>query len=1178
MSKLAPDPTDLFQLIAPRIADVAGAADLADLRGRAEEALRAIAPGHSATIVWARDGAAMGSPGGPAAHYPLRAGDDLVGWITLEPGGRSAEQEQWLGLLAAVLAPTAAVLRAQASGTAIAARQLALRDSINGLRRAISPEALLRELSALIKAHVPFQHIYWVLRYRESEWAGIGYASLGDSDEWPRLYWRASAGLSGAVMAGGAPIYTESYGAECARRGVTPLYDERLGESHAWYGVPLSDGGRVFGAMVAYSNTVGVELSAEDRALLAWLAEETSHAVRGAQRYERAAEEASQRAALNLIARQINQSLDPDDVPALIVERAPTLLSAEEASLLLLDETTNELVFRYAAGPAGHSLLGRRLPAGEGVAGFVASSGEPSIVNDTSADGRFYGDLDGASGFKTRSIVAVPLRGIDGVRGVIEVLNRRDNAPFTEQDRVLLDALADQAVIALENAQKFASKERALARRAQELDRSNDRLVKILRASNALRAERPIEEILDQIAGLVVESFGFQRAMIALVRRERGAEPALQVVATAGFAPARPAAERVPLAGLAELLRPEFRRGSLTYLVERRLGEQIGLWNERAARPQAQAGGWHQDDALLVLLRDSRGEISGVIALGDPDDGNQPSAEQVQILEILANQAAAATENAHLYAGQQHSLSRMMALNGLGRAISTTLRSPQQIYELTASGMLEMSGAGWATVFLDEAAGTPFRQTFHTGAAPAAPASAAALAREVVAGRRPLSRRPGREREGLLAIPLLGSSRCLGAICVGYADALPDAGDVESLILFASQAASAVESLLLLGEVRLGRDQLASIMASTREGMLLVGDDGRVEVANSAFFHLAEAADWLSRPGAPADLADLAVRDLLWQWQTTSSFPAAELEQLHSGIAAVADGLEGYMVGQLNGMAPGASALEWSILRATPEGAADDADAGARRRWPILLTVRDITAAKEAERLRSDLTNMMVHDLRSPLSSIISSIDLIFRGVTGEVSRQQRDVLTIAYASTQKLLNMINLLLDISRLEGGRMPLDLSEIGPRELADAAFANMQVLAETKGVALRAELDGAPGILADKELVLRVLQNLLDNALKFSPKGSAVVLSAAAAPGDPGLVCLAVRDTGVGIKAQDLEQIFTKFGQAGNRRNAGSGLGLTFCKLVVETHGGRIWVESEPGQGSTFFFTLPAASPA
>jgi signal transduction histidine kinase len=237
--------------------------------------------------------------------------------------------------------------------------------------------------------------------------------------------------------------------------------------------------------------------------------------------------------------------------------------------------------------------------------------------------------------------------------------------------------------------------------------------------------------------------------------------------------------------------------------------------------------------------------------------------------------------------------------------------------------------------------------------------------------------------------------------------------------------------------------------------------------------------------------------------------------------------------------------------------------------------VRDITAAKEAERLRQDLTNMMVHDLRSPLTSVITSIDMIFRGTAGEATQIQRDILSIAYASTQHLLDMVNLLLDISRLESGQMPLDCAPVELLPLVDRAIARMTIIAHKHSVKINVEASAEDlRVMADRDLILRVLQNLLDNALKFSPKGEQVLLRAERAE-TAGFVRVAVRDFGMGIKPHDMVKIFTKFGQAGNRRSSGSGLGLTFCKLVVEAHGGTIGVESILGEGSTFFFTLPVA---
>jgi signal transduction histidine kinase len=186
---------------------------------------------------------------------------------------------------------------------------------------------------------------------------------------------------------------------------------------------------------------------------------------------------------------------------------------------------------------------------------------------------------------------------------------------------------------------------------------------------------------------------------------------------------------------------------------------------------------------------------------------------------------------------------------------------------------------------------------------------------------------------------------------------------------------------------------------------------------------------------------------------------------------------------------------------------------------------------------------------------------------------------------------MINTLLDISRLEDGRMPLKLATHHLHPLSTRAIERLTSLAQERAMAIQTDIpaDLAP-VLADDELIVRVLQNLLGNALNFSGRGSTVLVRATHGarrrPGNgngaqlnhagdrSGFVTIAISDRGVGIAPKDQEKIFAKFGQVGPRRG-GTGLGLTFCKLAVETHGGEIWVESKLGEGSTFFFTLPTA---
>jgi signal transduction histidine kinase len=211
----------------------------------------------------------------------------------------------------------------------------------------------------------------------------------------------------------------------------------------------------------------------------------------------------------------------------------------------------------------------------------------------------------------------------------------------------------------------------------------------------------------------------------------------------------------------------------------------------------------------------------------------------------------------------------------------------------------------------------------------------------------------------------------------------------------------------------------------------------------------------------------------------------------------------------------------------------------------------------------------------------MASIELMIKGIAGEVAGTQRNVLNIAYSSAVQMLEMINALLDVSRLEAGRMPLNRQLHDARPLIDRAVQRLASLAHERNVLIQYDIpDDLPAVMADAELTTRVIQNLVGNALKFSGRDSTILLRAYAAPprdlaqGAAGHVTIAVADCGIGIAPQNLAKIFAKFSQVGDKRD-GSGLGLTFCKLVVETHGGAIWVTSKLGEGSTFYFTLPTA---
>lgn len=227
---------------------------------------------------------------------------------------------------------------------------------------------------------------------------------------------------------------------------------------------------------------------------------------------------------------------------------------------------------------------------------------------------------------------------------------------------------------------------------------------------------------------------------------------------------------------------------------------------------------------------------------------------------------------------------------------------------------------------------------------------------------------------------------------------------------------------------------------------------------------------------------------------------------------------------------------------------------------------------QEIERLRDDMRNMIVHDLRSPLTAVIAGVDMLRR--RGDLNASQRELMTIAAAGGKTLLGMVNDLLDVEKMESGSARLQLVELSASALVAGALEQISPLAREANTALVTEIaDGLPHFSGDESMLSRTLVNLIANAIKFTKAGTVTINVSESA----GNIRFAISDTGDGIPVEAFERIFEKFGQLDSRR-AGTGLGLAFCKLAVEAHGGRIKVESTPGVGSTFSFTVPVRANA
>ena len=243
-----------------------------------------------------------------------------------------------------------------------------------------------------------------------------------------------------------------------------------------------------------------------------------------------------------------------------------------------------------------------------------------------------------------------------------------------------------------------------------------------------------------------------------------------------------------------------------------------------------------------------------------------------------------------------------------------------------------------------------------------------------------------------------------------------------------------------------------------------------------------------------------------------------------------------------------------------------------------MKTLRDLAVAKEraevADRLKSAFLATMSHELRTPLNSIIGFTGIVLQGLVGPLNEEQKKQLGMVRGSAQHLLSLINDVLDISKIEAGQLQLVREQFDLRQTVEKVVESTRPLADKKGLELAARIAPEITMMAgDRRRVEQILLNLLSNAIKFTEKGSVHVECVSE---EQGGISIQVIDTGIGIKAEDMGTIFKDFSQIDSgltRRYEGTGLGLSICKRLVELMGGRVWVTSEWGLGSTFGFSIP-----
>ncbi len=336
-------------------------------------------------------------------------------------------------------------------------------------------------------------------------------------------------------------------------------------------------------------------------------------------------------------------------------------------------------------------------------------------------------------------------------------------------------------------------------------------------------------------------------------------------------------------------------------------------------------------------------------------------------------------------------------------------------------------------------------------------------------------------------------------------------------------------------------------------GMPIVVGDYLEEYRGSPFLKILEEADLRSAVAVPLKLRDVAIGVLYVHSRAPHQF-REEDRQLLSALAGQA-----------------ALAIEQARLYEATKRHAEELEQRVEERTQALQAAN--LQLEAASRHKSQFLANMSHELRTPLNAILGYGELILDEIYGEVPETIRDVLERVDKSGRHLLGLINDVLDLSKIEAGELTLSLNDYSMKEVAQTVFTAVESLAAEKKLTLKVTVapDLSPG-RGDERRIAQVLLNLVGNAIKFTEVGEVRIQAQAS----DGAFLVSVSDTGSGIVLGDQQKIFEEFQQIDDsitKTKSGTGLGLAIAKRIIEMHGGRIWVESTPGQGSTFWFTLP-----
>ncbi len=977
--------------------------------------------------------------------------------------------------------------------------------------------------------------------------------------------------------------------------------------------VPMRRDGQVVGA-ITVTRAVAGRFSDKQVDLLTTFASQAVIAIENVRLFN-ATKEAldQQRASAEVLAAISNSIADTQPVFDKILESCERLFAGRTVGINLVDED-GQIRLGAFHGPGREEL----------------EKGWPAPVNDETGSGRailsrgvvHFPDVERDEGVSARmrqmceaigvrSVIFAPMLWEGGGIGAIFV-GRDHPGTFSDKDIALLKTFADQAVIAIQNAR--------LVNETQEGLEQQTAIAEILRVISASPTD--VQPVLDAIAERAARYCDASAAQMYLTEGN-----VLRHLASKGPSP-DPVTHVETLPINRETMTGRALLDGTTIQVHDLLaeGHEFPASHELAKRMG------HRTVVATPLFRE--GHPFGAILLRR--NYVKPfSDREIALLRTFGDQAAIALENVRLFNETKEALDQQRASGEVLAAISSSIADTTPVFETILASCERLFAGKMAVIDLVGDDGLVHLGAYHgpnleqvravyPHTVDTTSATGTAIATRGVVHFANLDAVPDMARgafdafgiRAAIGAPMLWEGKGIGAIWVARESAGPfSEKDIALLKTFADQAVIAIQNARLVNETKEALDQqrasgevLATISSSIADttpvferilescerlfagtviAIEVVGDDGSIRIEKFRGPGRPNQEGYVVGPveaGASISANAILARtvqhipDIAHSAETPARSRQGYMD-LGVGAAIVAPMLwEGRGIGCISVARDAAGPFTEKDI-ALLKTFADQAVI-AIQNARLFREIQDKSRELEvANKHKSEFLANMSHELRTPLNAIIGFSEVLLEKLFGEVNEKQEDYLKDIYTSGKHLLGLINDILDLSKVEAGRMDLELSQFDLPGAVSNALTLVRERAQRHNVALHLDVDPAlTSVTADERKLKQILVNLLTNAVKFTPDGGRIDVVARRLP---DAFSIAVSDTGIGIAKEDHQAVFEEFRQVGRdytRKQEGTGLGLTLTRKFVELHGGRIWVESELGKGSTFTFSIPTASAA